>query len=101
MSGAGATAADRPGPTRLADDPGVAAIEERGEIRVALGLRGSDLRAERVFVAGSLDGGEDPDRRREVRRPEARDQVRERRIGLVVYEQVGFGDAVLADRHDL
>src|SRR5439155_3139221 len=80
--------------------PGVAAVQECAEVGGRLRLGGGDLLVERVLVAGALDGGEDADRGREAGRAEARDQVREGGVALVVDQEIGLRDAV-AELHHL
>src|SRR5262245_26928915 len=74
----------RPTTFVLRNHPRLAGIQQRAEISGLLLLRGGDLGAERFFVAGPLDGREHADRRREGRRSHAREEVRERRVRLVV-----------------
>src|SRR5439155_23052481 len=81
-------------PGELADGPGVAAVEERPQVGRRPRACGGHLLVEGVLVTWPLDRAEDADRRREVWRAEARDQVGERRVRLVVHEEVRFADTV-------
>src|SRR6185369_17815987 len=87
----------------LIDDPGVAAINQLLEAAWSgLRDRGIDLIDHHVLVSRALDRSEDADRLRKLRLLHARQHESYRRIFLVhiVNQQIVFGDAVFANRHD-
>src|SRR5688572_31101684 len=90
------------GSWKLLHFPDVAAVQQLVQVALAqLGLRLGDLVHRPLLESRQRLGAEHAQRRRELGMRDARQEVRERRILLVVDDEVLLGDAVLAQLHDL